>query len=110
MQSIKSAKDGLRVCVMRRIKPGYDFDIWIPGLAPSESLLKKYVIDKSMSWPGFSRLYMRQMASQKHLIRMLVYLSVSTKITLLCWEKSAKFCHRSLLLAECKNLSEKINP
>lgn len=108
IQEKKSKTDGIRICVMRRIRPDYNFDLWIPSLAPSEILLKKYVIDKTMSWNTFSQLYTRQvLQKQKQLINTLIYLSKRFRVTLLCQEKSATRCHRSLLLTECKRLISK---
>ncbi len=102
LQKLKSRTDGIRICVMRRIRPEYDFDIWIPRLAPPESLLKKYVIDKKITWNEFVPFYQNRVIDKnKRLIRMLVDLSKTTNITLLCWEKSATRCHRSLLLKAC---------
>ncbi len=101
----KGKNDGIRVCVMRCIRPDYDFDAWIPRLAPPESLLKKYVIDKKISWKEFVPLFQKRVIDKnKRLIRMLVYLSKYSNVTLLCWEKSASRCHRSLLLKACQNI------
>lgn len=88
---------------MRRIKPEYKFDVWLPKLAPSEKLLKAYVVDKIMSWRAFSAEYDKKVLKKnKKLIDFLKDLAKQQKITLLCWEKSEKRCHRSLLLKEIK--------
>lgn len=100
----KAKTDGIRICVMRRIRPEYNFDMWIPELAPSEKLLNAYVIDKQISWEVFSKRYTQERllkARTKRLIETLVFLSRSSKITLLCGEVSAKYCHRSLIIKEC---------
>lgn len=102
LQLPKKPTDGLRVCVMRRIKPEYTFDMWIPQLAPSEKLLSDYVINKKITWEQFVPKYQKEITRQKKLIRSVVQLSRVSKVTLLCWEKSARRCHRSLLLAACK--------
>ena len=99
--------DGLRICVMRRIHPEYTFHMWIPELAPSEKLLKQYVIKKEISWEEFSRQYMHTVLSKslvKKIIGALAMISKSTKITLLCGEESAKNCHRSLIIKACTRL------
>ena len=96
--------DGIRICVMRRIRPEYDFDIWIPKLAPSEKLLKQYVIQKKISWEEFSKHFIRETLLKnkaKKMIETLVFMAQSTKITLLCGEDSAKRCHRNLIIQEC---------
>jgi len=105
----KNKKDCLRVCVMRRIRYEYDFDIWIPKLAPSEKLLKEYVLDKKISWKQFSLKFKKHVLfKNKHLIFLLLFLSKITKISLLCGEKSAKYCHRKLIIEECKKLNKKL--
>ena len=104
LQTPKGKQDGLRICVMRRVRPEYDFDLWIPKLAPPEGLLKKYVIDKKITWNTFIPLFKKRVIDkQKRLIRMLIQLSRYSNITLLCWEKSAIHCHRSLLLKACSD-------
>lgn len=103
LQLSKNKSDGIRICVMRHIRPEYDFDMWIPRLAPPESLVKKYVVDKKISWKEFMPLFQKRVIDKnKRLIRMLVDLSRHTNVTLLCWEKSATKCHRSLLLKACR--------
>lgn len=101
----KSKKDGLRVCVMRRIKPEYKFDIWIPRLAPSEKLLNDYVILKKIKWETFNKKFDKQViANNKLLITILILISKFKKITLLCFEEVDDYCHRSLIIKECKRL------
>lgn len=103
----KGREDGLRICVMRRIRPEYDFDMWIPTLAPSNKLLHDYVIDKKISWEQFSYTFKKTVLKKKRvtiLLRNLVVLSENQKITLLCGEKSIKYCHRKLLIEACKKL------
>jgi len=97
-------KDGIRICVMRRIRPEYKFHIWMPELAPSENLLKKYVIQKKISWENFSQQYVHEVLSKKQvkiIIKTLAFIAQTSKITLLCGEDSAKYCHRSLIIQEC---------
>lgn len=103
-------QDGIRICVMRRIHPEYNFHIWIPELAPPEKLLEQYVIQKKMSWEEFSYQYIQKVLSKKrviNIIKTLVLMSQFEKITLLCTENSAKHCHRSLIIREC--MRQKIN-
>jgi len=103
----KSKADGLRICVMRRIKPTYDFDLWLPALAPQEKLLKDYVISKIISWKEFSKKFKKQtLLKNKRLLKMLLYLSNKNQITFLCQEKSPEKCHRKLLVEAIKKLSK----
>ncbi len=84
---------------MRRIKPEYDFDIWIPAIAPSEALLKQYVINKTISWKKFKTLYIKEIIPHKqYLLQAILNISKKSTITLLCWEQQARYCHRSILL------------
>ena len=102
----KTAKDGLRICVMRRIRPEYDFDVWIPVLAPTEKLLKGYVIDKKMKWGEFSKKYKTYVIERNmKLINTLYHLSQRGKITLLCYENSIKHCHRYWIVKKLKEIS-----
>lgn len=102
--------DGLRVCIMRRIKKEYNFDIWIPGLAPSEKLLNQYIINKKMPWKLFKQKYTVQVLKKnRKLIKLLLILSKEKKISLLCWELSPNRCHRNLILKECLKLSRANN-
>lgn len=101
-----SSKDSIRICVMRRIRPEFKFDLWIPKLAPGEKLLKDYVINKKISWTTFKHKYMADVIKKNTpLLKTLAYLSLQKKITLLCWEKSANRCHRILLAQACKNIN-----
>lgn len=91
---------------MRRIRPEYKFDIWIPRLAPSRRLMKKYVIDKKITWKKFSTEFEKSVIKQnRSLISMLIYISKKKTVTLLCAEKSADRCHRGLILKACKKIA-----
>lgn len=105
-----SKDDGIRICVMRRIKLEYKFDIWIPSLGPSAGLLKKYIVDKTMSWEHFSTAYRKQLLKKKQYLDVLDMLLQKSAVTILCVEKSAVRCHRFLLAQECakRNSSIKI--
>lgn len=93
---------------MRRFKPEYEFDIWMPTLAPTEQLLEDYVKSQKITWLKFSQEYKKQvLAKNKKYIQALVKLSEISNITLLCWEKSPHKCHRSLILEACLS-SERI--
>jgi uncharacterized protein YeaO (DUF488 family) len=98
----KKRSDGLRISVMRRHKPEYDFDIWFPKLAPSEQLLKKYVKEKTIGWRVFSKEYKTKILTKnKKYIALLVKISKHTNISLMCWERDEKHCHRLLIKEAC---------
>lgn len=104
--TLKSSKsDGIRICVMRRIRPEYEFDLWIKPISPSEKLLKEYVIDKKISWEEFCVKYTKTVVNKKTnqiYFELLSDLAKKQKITLLCGEKSPKYCHRSLIMNRLK--------
>lgn len=105
----KSAADGLRICVMRRIRPEYEFDLWMPAIAPSEKLLEAYVIQKKIKWEQFAAAFRKEtLAKRKDLLDLLVNLAGKQKITLLCGEKSARYCHRRLIIESCQSMARQL--
>ena len=98
----KSEDDGVRICVMRFVKSFYDYDEWLRDLAPSIELLNDYR-NKKIDWSEYEKRYLKEMESKKELISELKKRSDNGEvISLLCWEKDDRFCHRRLL----KNLIE----
>src|SRR5215207_8398493 len=64
VHSRKEPADGLRILATRvrgRGLPATAYDVWMPNLAPNETLLHEYRKGK-VSWPEFSRRYKAQMA------------------------------------------------
>jgi len=105
LQTLSNSEDGLRVCVMRRIKPEYDFDIWAPILAPSEDLLQRYVINQEISWDEFRPLFLEELHKKgERFLNFLCNLATKQNVTLLCWEKKPDYCHRRLLAEKCQEL------
>lgn len=100
--------DGIRICVMRRIKPEYKFDIWLPVLGPSSRLLNTYIVDKSIPWAEFSKRYVKQLQRKKLFLELILMLLEKSTVTILCVEKKASRCHRFLLANECKKLNIKV--
>lgn len=101
----KADSDGIRVCVMNSIHPEYQFDCWLPCLAPSRSLVEAYVINKEISWSEFSqRYYQEQKERDNHLIIQSLAALIkqahqeNQDITLLCFEEDASHCHRQLII------------
>lgn len=104
--------DGIRICVMRRIRPEYKFHIWLPELAPPENLLKKYVLLKKISWVNFAQTYKEVVLKKRpaqEMIDLLIFLTSKYKITLLCGEDSYKNCHRSLIIKECVSMKKRVS-
>ena len=98
----KNKDDGVRICVMRFVKSFYKYDEWLRDLATSIELLNDYR-KKGIDWSEYERRYFLEMEKKKELIKELKKRSDEGEmITLLCWERDDKFCHRRLL----KNLIE----
>ena len=108
LQRKKSKKDGIRICIMRRIKPSYDFDFWTPKISPSERLLKDYIINKKISWSQFKPKFLKQLNRNKKYLQFNSSLCQDSDITLLCWEKSPQKCHRRLVVEECQKINPKL--
>lgn len=82
---------------MRYIKPFYDYDEWIPNLAPSKSLLSQYQGQK-IPWKKFRERYISEMSIRIiEIARLRRRSDMGEVITLLCWEWNAQECHRSIL-------------
>jgi len=100
----KTDDDGTRICVMRFVKNFYKYDTWLVSLAPSIKLLNDYRYN-NIDWNEYEKRYIKEMESNKELIKKLKSRNDNGEtITLLCWEKYDKFCHRRLLkklIEEC---------
>lgn len=102
--------EGLRLGTVRRPPRGVrkeelasrDFyDVWVPGVAPSEALLKagQRAAGDEARWKAFSRQYQREMKrpDASHLLDLLAALSHVTDISVGCYCENEARCHRSLL-------------
>lgn len=110
--SEKEEADGVRVAVMRRVKPEHEFDIWIPVLSPSTELVDSYTKNKSISWEEFVPQFLLELDKNIFYLRFLVEMAKDTPVTLLCYEEQGDNCHRTLLLKRIKELfpSQEIQP
>ncbi len=91
---------------MRRLKPEFEFDIWMPTLAPSTKLLKSYH-DQKINWKSFEKKFTKEVLDkQKNYLNILTWIAEKHNVTLLCWEKKGENCHRLLVAERIK----KINP
>ena len=99
----KNEDDGVRVCVMRFVKNFYDYDEWFRELAPSIELLNDYR-KRRIDWSEYERRYFKEMESKKELIKELKKRSDEGEvISLLCWERDDRLCHRRLLKGLIEN-------
>ena len=117
MSSNLPAKPGtLRVLATRyrgRFLPTSAYDIWMPNLGPSETLLQN-ILKERISWAEFKRTYTREILDaeatgdrrnrtiknhgQKFTLRLLAQLAKNTDVVLLCHcAPDAKQCHRFVL-------------
>ena len=60
IQKRKTKSDGVRICIMRRVKPHFKYDIWMPTLSPSTELLKNYH-EQKIDWEIYEKLFAKLM-------------------------------------------------
>jgi uncharacterized protein YeaO (DUF488 family) len=108
IQDKKSKKDGIRICIMRRIRPEFEFDIWIPNLAPSTKLLKSYH-DKRIDWKKFEANFVKEvLEGQRKYVEIIAQIADKADVTILCWEAKDENCHRFLVADRIKKINSKI--
>jgi len=108
--------EGLRLGTVRRPPRGVPkvqlaardfYDVWMPGVAPSEALLKtaRLSLDDEKRWKGFVRRYRSEMNRPEaaRLLDLLAALSHGTNFSVGCYCEDETRCHRSLLRALLKN-------
>ncbi len=95
--------DGIRILTMRKWPRGVGWeknkiDVKLEDLGPSRELLDDWN-EKKIDFNKYTKRYRREMEQpkQKSLIKLLAFLSQHSTITVLCWEKEDKECHRRLL-------------
>jgi len=107
--SERAKDEGLRIGTVRRPPRGVPrrefatrnfYDVWLPNLAPSESLLKTgQIAGGEREWRAFARRYRAEMARPEvsHLLDVLAALSHTTNFSVGCYCQDESRCHRSLL-------------
>ena len=112
---IDRRKDGLRILVARfrgRGMPANRYDVWMPSLGPTETLLREFLAGR-LSWKDYTQRYTAEIFEdpkldsnnatiknhgQKFTLRLLKHLARSQNITLLCHcDEDQQHCHRHLL-------------
>jgi uncharacterized protein YeaO (DUF488 family) len=110
--------DGLRILVTRfrgRGLPTSQYDVWMPALGPSETLLRS-VQSGEIDWKTFTKRYREELFldgpiddrsetiknhGQKSTLRLLKALAAVQNVTLMCHcDEDATQCHRFLLEKE----------
>jgi len=108
IQVQKTVKDGIRICIMRRPSINADYDIWMPVLAPSNKLLDDYQ-GKKINWRIYVDIFTKEIIdSQKRYLKIINILAIKYNLTLLCWEKKPKRCHRRLVAESCRSMNPKL--
>jgi uncharacterized protein YeaO (DUF488 family) len=112
---IDRKRDGLRILATRfrgRYMPVDRYDVWMPNLAPTETLLKSFLGGR-VTWGEFSRQYQKELREsggvdqrnrliknhgQKFTLRLLQRLGRSQNVTVMCTcPEEEQQCHRHLL-------------
>jgi uncharacterized protein YeaO (DUF488 family) len=78
------------------------YDVWLPDLAPSESLVKEALqVSDERAWRGFVRRYRAEMKRPEalRLLALLASLSRQTDLSVGCYCAEEARCHRSVLKA-----------
>jgi uncharacterized protein YeaO (DUF488 family) len=103
--------EGLRLGTVRRPPRGVPkaehaardfYDLWLPELAPSESLLKQALqASDDRTWRAFSKRYRAEMNRPEaaRLLSLLAALSRQTNLSVGCYCAEESRCHRSILKA-----------
>ncbi len=109
--SPRTPGEGLRLGTVRRPPRGVPkaehasrdfYDVWLPDLAPSESLVKEALqASDERAWRRFVTRYRAEMKRPEaaHLLALLAALSHQTDFAVGCYCADESHCHRSVLKA-----------
>jgi len=109
--SPRTPGEGLRLGTVRRPPRGVPkaehasrdfYDVWLPDLAPSESLVKEALqASDERAWRRFVTRYRAEMKRPEaaHLLALLAALSHQTSFSVGCYCADESHCHRSVLRA-----------
>jgi uncharacterized protein YeaO (DUF488 family) len=101
--------EGLRIGTVRRPPRGVPrnryaaenwFDVWLPNLAPSQKLMKRFRSSSfADSWKSFVRSFRMEMnqPESSRVLDVLAALSHSVNFSIGCYCDDEKKCHRSVL-------------
>jgi len=100
--------DGIRICIMRRIKPEFEFDMWLPHLAASTKILDEYQ-SNSISWETYEQYYKDTIIPEnKTYFQIVLDILKKDTVTLLCVEDTTKKCHRRLAAQQLQEMDPSI--
>lgn len=94
--------DGERILVMTKWPRGVSkekVDVWMKELGGDMQMVHKWREGK-VTWKEFSRSYLKKLKGKEDLLKGLASKSKAGTITLLCSDKDAAYCHRTLLKRE----------
>ena len=109
--SPRTPGEGLRLGTVRRPPRGVPrtehasrgfYDVWLPDLAPSESLVKQALnASDERAWRTFAKRYRAEMKrpEARRLLVLLAALSRQTSLSVGCYCVEESRCHRSVLKA-----------
>ena len=102
--------EGLRIGTVRRpprgvLKKDYArlnyYDVWLPGLAPSETIMKDFRAGPftEARWKQFARRYQSEMSTpeKSRMLEVLAALSHQANFSVGCYCEDEEHCHRSIL-------------
>jgi uncharacterized protein YeaO (DUF488 family) len=101
--------EGLRLGTVRRPPRGVPkgefaarnfYDVWLPQLAPSASLVKRALsANSARSWQAFVKAYRREMSrpDAARLLELIAALSAQSALSVGCYCEDESRCHRSVL-------------
>jgi uncharacterized protein YeaO (DUF488 family) len=102
--------DGERILVMRIWPRGVSrkkmkIDTWMKDLGTEKDLIKKWKSGQ-VDWKQFANDYRKSLKGKEELLHQLAEKSREGNITLLCTDKDATHCHRSLLAKEIEKIAK----
>jgi uncharacterized protein YeaO (DUF488 family) len=118
--SPRTAGEGLRLGTVRRPPRGVPkaehasrdfYDVWLPDLAPSESLVKQALrASDPRAWRAFAKRYRAELKRPQaaRLLTLLAALSHGTDFSVGCYCAEEARCHRSVLRALLRERGAKL--
>jgi uncharacterized protein YeaO (DUF488 family) len=88
------------------------YDVWLPELAPSQSLVAFAQERGSKDWPRFEKRYRAEMRrpAAARLLQLLAALSPHTSFSVGCYCEDEHRCHRSILRELLREQGARIGP
>jgi uncharacterized protein YeaO (DUF488 family) len=108
--------EGLRIGAVRFLPRGVRkkdyarknyFDVWLPSLAPSRPLLRRF-LKSGMLVTTFFRQYRKEMENTepRQVIKLLAKIAKRTPIAICCYCEDEQRCHRSVLIELIRKVNQ----